>query len=49
MTKNLADHQGIKGLQVSVEGTAKAEVKSPMTTVSGDGILTLKGGLAKIN
>ncbi|MDD2761263.1 MAG: type VI secretion system tip protein TssI/VgrG [Methylomonas sp.] len=39
----------IKGIMVSVEGQAKADVKSPMTTVNGDGMLTLKGALTMIN
>ena len=39
----------IKGMVVSVEGQATAEMKSPMTTVSGDGMLTLKGGVVMIN
>ncbi|QSA96395.1 type VI secretion system Vgr family protein [Methylococcus sp. EFPC2] len=45
------DQQGItiKGMMVTVQGDSKADLKSPMTTVSGDGILTVKGGLVKIN
>lgn len=39
----------IKGVMVKIEGTAMAQLKSPMTTVSGDGMLTLKGGIAMIN
>ncbi|MCV2869193.1 type VI secretion system tip protein VgrG [Defluviimonas sp. WL0002] len=39
----------IKGTMVKIEGTAMLEAKSPMTTVKGDGILTLKGGLTMIN
>ncbi len=39
----------VKGIMVSIQGQATAEVKSPMTTVSGDGMLTLKGGIAMIN
>jgi type VI secretion system secreted protein VgrG len=34
---------------ISAKGKATAEVKSPMTTVKGDGMLTLKGGLTLIN
>ena len=34
---------------VTVESSATTDVKSPMTTVSGDGVLTLKGGVVKIN
>jgi len=39
----------IKGLAVKIEGTTTAEMKSPMTTVKGDGMLTLKGGITMIN
>ncbi len=39
----------IKGIMVKIEGDAMAEMKSPMTTVKGDGILTLKGGITMIN
>jgi type VI secretion system secreted protein VgrG len=35
--------------QISAKGKATAELKSPMTTIKGDGILTLKGGLTLIN
>ncbi|MFC6486410.1 type VI secretion system Vgr family protein [Nitratireductor sp. GCM10026969] len=43
--------QGIKinGIQVAVKGTAKADFGAPLVSVSGDGILTLKGGVVKIN
>jgi len=42
---------GIKicGTQIEVEGSATIEAKSPNTTVKGDGMLTLKGGMVKIN
>lgn len=45
------DTQGIKiqGAKVLAQGKMKVDVKAPMTTVSGDGMLTLKGGLVKIN
>ncbi len=45
------DQQGItiKGMMVTIEGKTKLDAKSPMTTVNGDGILTLKGGLTMIN
>ncbi|MFA5985302.1 MAG: type VI secretion system tip protein VgrG [Methylococcaceae bacterium] len=45
------DQQGvtIKGLMVTIQGQAQAELKSPMTTVSGDGMLTVKGGVVMIN
>lgn len=39
----------IKGLMVSVQGQTQAEFKSPMSTVSGDGMLTVKGGVVMIN
>jgi phage gp45-like len=47
----------VKGLQVSVEGTTKAEFKSSVQTkvegtmvdVSANGIASLKGALVKIN
>jgi type VI secretion system secreted protein VgrG len=45
------DQKGItiKGMMVKVEGSGTAEMKSPMTTVKGDGMLTLQGALTKIN
>ena len=39
----------ISGIMVTVEGTATVDVASPMTTVSGDGLLTLDGGTTMIN
>jgi type VI secretion system secreted protein VgrG len=39
----------IKGIIIKIEGTATADMKSPMTTVKGDGMLTLKGGMTMIN
>lgn len=39
----------INGTMVSIAGTSTAELKSPMTTVKGDGMLTLQGALTKIN
>jgi type VI secretion system secreted protein VgrG len=39
----------IKGMMVSIEGQATLDAKSPMTTVKGDGMLTLKGGITMIN
>ncbi len=35
--------------QIEFEGQATIEAKSPMTTVKGDGTLTLKGGMVMIN
>lgn len=45
------DTQGIsiKGPQVKIQGQVKVDIKATMTGVSGDGMLTLKGGLVKIN
>lgn len=39
----------IKGTMVKIEGTAMFEAKAPMSTVKGDGMLTLKGGIIMIN
>ncbi len=39
----------IKGMMVSIQGQVQAELKSTMTTVNGDGMLTLKGGITMIN
>jgi type VI secretion system secreted protein VgrG len=45
------DQTGIKidGTMIKAAGTAMAELASPMTTVKGDGMLTVKGGLTMIN
>jgi type VI secretion system secreted protein VgrG len=39
----------IKGIMVKIEGSATCNMKSPMTEVDGDGMLTLKGGVTMIN
>jgi type VI secretion system secreted protein VgrG len=39
----------IKTTQFKTEAQATVDVKSPMTTVKGDGMLTLKGGVTMIN
>jgi type VI secretion system secreted protein VgrG len=39
----------IEGPQFEAKGKASAKVESPMTTIKGDGILTVKGGMVKIN
>lgn len=39
----------IKGITVKVQADVTLDAKSPMTTVGGDGILTLKGGITMIN
>lgn len=45
------DQSGIKisGIMVSVEGNATVEMSSPVTSVSGDAMLTLEGGVVMIN
>ncbi|WP_172327968.1 type VI secretion system Vgr family protein [Mangrovicoccus sp. HB161399] len=39
----------IKGPMIKIEGTAMLEAKAPMSTVKGDGLLILKGGMTLIN
>ncbi|MDQ8021125.1 MAG: type VI secretion system tip protein TssI/VgrG [Moraxellaceae bacterium] len=39
----------IKGMNVKIEGQIQAEVKGAMAKVTGDGMLTLKGGVTMIN
>ncbi len=39
----------IKGIKVSIEGSAMLEAKAPMSTVKGSGMLKLQGGLTMIN
>lgn len=39
----------IKGMQVKIEGTMQFEAKGMMTTVKGDAMLTVKGGMVMIN
>jgi type VI secretion system secreted protein VgrG len=39
----------IKSVEIAIEGQAKLNAKSPLTEVAGDGALTLKGGIIKIN
>ncbi|HSX72791.1 MAG TPA: hypothetical protein VLG73_01200, partial [Shinella sp.] len=39
----------IKGVTLSIEGTAKTDVKGPIVNVAGDGMAILKGGIVKIN
>ncbi len=45
------DQQGvtINGIMIKVAGQAMADIGSPMTKVSGDGMLTLKGGIMMLN
>ena len=39
----------IKGLQINIEGEIAATLTSPVTTVEGQGMLTLRGGVVMIN
>jgi type VI secretion system secreted protein VgrG len=39
----------IKGMMIKIQGNATVDVDAPMTTVKGDGMLTLKGGITFIN
>jgi type VI secretion system secreted protein VgrG len=39
----------IESVMITINGQAMLEAKSPMTTVKGDGILTLRGGIVFIN
>lgn len=39
----------VKGTIVKLEGETMMEVKAPMTTIKGDGMLTLRGGLVSLN
>jgi type VI secretion system secreted protein VgrG len=39
----------VNGIQVSIKGTAKAEIKAPMVDLSADGIAKVAGGMVKIN
>jgi len=45
------DNSGItiKGIQVKVQGTAKAEMKAPMTTVEGSAMLQAKAPMSQVN
>jgi type VI secretion system secreted protein VgrG len=47
----IIDNSGItiNGTMITLQGKATVDVKSAMTTVSGDGMLTLKGGMTMIN
>ena len=49
MTLDAALNMTITGLSVAMDGSAMVEIGSPMTTVGGDGMLTLKGGMVMIN
>lgn len=39
----------IKGIMVNAQGQAMLDMKAPMTSVKGDGMLMLKGGITMIN
>jgi type VI secretion system secreted protein VgrG len=39
----------IKGVTVSIEGSAKTDVKGAIVNVAGDGMAIIKGGMVKIN
>ena len=39
----------INGTMVKVAGQAMTDIKAPMTTMTGDGMLTLKGGIMMLN
>ncbi|KAA5606909.1 type VI secretion system tip protein VgrG [Roseospira marina] len=39
----------LSSMRIMVEGTASVDVTAPMTTVNGDGTLTLTGGIVMIN
>jgi type VI secretion system secreted protein VgrG len=39
----------MKGVTVSIEGSAKSEIKGPIVNVAGDGMAIVKGGMVKIN
>ena len=47
----LIDNSGvtIKGATIKIEGTAMIDQKAPMTTISGDATVTIKGGMVMIN
>ncbi len=39
----------MKGIKVSVEGQAMAQIKAPMTQINGDAMVMIKGGITMIN
>lgn len=43
------DGISVAGVKIEIAGDATAEMKSAMTTVKGDAMLTLKGGMTMIN
>jgi type VI secretion system secreted protein VgrG len=50
-SKVTVDQKGVTigGLMLKLDGQVQTEVKGVMTTVKGDGMLTVKGGIAMIN
>jgi type VI secretion system secreted protein VgrG len=50
-SKITLDQTGVKieGINLSFKGTAMAEMKSPLTTVSADALMTVKGAMVFIN
>ena len=50
-TSVLIDNSGvtIKGMIVKIEGTSMFDAKAPMTSVTGDATVTIKGGIVSIN
>jgi len=39
----------LKSPQIAIQGDAMVEVSAPMTKVAGSAVLTLQGGIIKIN
>ena len=39
----------VDGLMLDLKGSTKAQFASPLTTIKGDGMLTLKGGMVNVN
>lgn len=39
----------LQGVQLKIQGNATVDIKAAMTSVGGDGMLKLKGGLTMIN
>jgi type VI secretion system secreted protein VgrG len=42
------ERAALKGLLITIEGNALAQMKAPMTRINADGLLQLKGGLTMI-
>lgn len=39
----------IKGLQIVIQGSTMIDAKAPNTTIKGDAMVTIQGGIVKIN